>query len=68
VVGITSLGLDHTSLLGHTVELIANQKAGIMKSEAPAFTVDPQPGESLDVLRDKAAQVGVSILNSLTLL
>ncbi len=31
VCGITSLGIDHTALLGNTVEEIAWHKAGIMK-------------------------------------
>ncbi len=32
---ITSIGLEHTALLGDTVELIAVQKAGIIKKDVP---------------------------------
>ena len=32
---ITSIGLDHTAFLGNTVELIAREKAGIIKSKTP---------------------------------
>ncbi len=32
---ITSIGLDHTAFLGNTVELIAVEKAGIIKSKTP---------------------------------
>ena len=31
VCGVTSLGLDHVSILGNTIEKIAWQKAGIFK-------------------------------------
>jgi len=62
VVGITSLGLDHTSLLGNTVELIAWQKAGILKPGVPAFTVQNQPGDSLNVIKRRAKEIGVKYL------
>jgi len=54
-VGITSLGLDHTNLLGSTIEEIAWQKAGIMKPGSIAFTVD-QPIGALKVLKQRAAE------------
>uniref|UniRef100_A0A8D8TKL0 tetrahydrofolate synthase n=1 Tax=Cacopsylla melanoneura TaxID=428564 RepID=A0A8D8TKL0_9HEMI len=38
VVGITSLGYDHTQVLGNTIEQIAVQKAGIMKPDCIAIT------------------------------
>ncbi|XP_069438428.1 folylpolyglutamate synthase, mitochondrial isoform X3 [Ovis canadensis] len=56
VCGITSLGIDHTGLLGDTMEKIAWQKGGIFKSGVPAFTV-LQPDEPLAVLRDRAQQI-----------
>lgn len=61
VVGITSLGLDHISLLGDTVEKIAAHKAGIMKLGVPAYTVPEQPGDSLQVLVDKALEIQVKL-------
>ncbi|XP_004713349.1 folylpolyglutamate synthase, mitochondrial [Echinops telfairi] len=56
VCGISSLGIDHTSLLGDTVEKIAWQKGGIFKHGVPAFTV-LQPDGPLAVLKDRAQQV-----------
>lgn len=32
---ITNIGLDHTHILGNTIELIAAEKAGIIKEETP---------------------------------
>lgn len=37
VCGISSLGLDHTSILGDTVEKIAWQKGGIFKVSRQAW-------------------------------
>lgn len=56
VCGISSLGIDHTSLLGDTIEKIAWQKGGIFKRGVPAFTV-PQPDGPLAVLRERAEQI-----------
>ncbi|XP_003737634.2 folylpolyglutamate synthase, mitochondrial-like [Galendromus occidentalis] len=55
VVGITSLGLDHTRLLGDTIEQIAWHKGGIMKFLVPAFTVT-QPASAMEVLQKKAIE------------
>ncbi|XP_069870374.1 folylpolyglutamate synthase, mitochondrial isoform X3 [Dipodomys merriami] len=56
VCGVSSLGIDHTSLLGDTMEKIAWQKGGIFKRGIPAFTV-LQPEGPLAVLRDRAQQI-----------
>ena len=45
---ITPIMLDHVSVLGDTLELIAGEKAGIIKRRAPVV-VAPQPREALDV-------------------
>ena len=45
VTAITNISLDHTSLLGNTVELIAAEKAGIIKPNVPLVhgcTAGPQ--------------------------
>ncbi|KAK3720135.1 hypothetical protein LTR37_003959 [Vermiconidia calcicola] len=55
VTGVTSLGIDHESLLGDTIESIAWHKAGIFKEGVPAFTV-PQPEKALEVLRERAKE------------
>lgn len=54
-VGVTSLGLDHTNLLGNTLEEIAYQKSGIFKSHAAVFTV-PQSESAMRVLRKRAVE------------
>lgn len=59
VTGITPLGLDHTAILGHTIEEIALQKAGIFKKDVPALTVE-QPPAALAVVESYARQVGAS--------
>ncbi|XP_071626725.1 folylpolyglutamate synthase, mitochondrial [Temnothorax longispinosus] len=54
-VGVTSLGLEHTSLLGDTLEEIAHQKSGIFKPHAAAFTVQ-QPESAMRVLQKRAIE------------
>jgi dihydrofolate synthase/folylpolyglutamate synthase len=57
VCAITSISLDHTQLLGETVEMIAREKAGIFKAGVPAVTVE-QPPAVIEVLREVADAVG----------
>ncbi|XP_055742442.1 folylpolyglutamate synthase, mitochondrial-like isoform X2 [Salvelinus fontinalis] len=57
VCGISSLGIDHTSILGNTIEEIAWQKAGIFKPGVPVFTVK-QPDRPMTVLQDRAKEIG----------
>ena len=56
VTGITSLGIDHTAMLGNTIEEIAWHKGGIMKASAPCFTA-PQPPAAIEVLRKRADEI-----------
>ncbi|XP_056668433.1 folylpolyglutamate synthase, mitochondrial isoform X2 [Monodelphis domestica] len=56
VCGISSLGIDHTNILGDTIEKIAWQKGGIFKPGVPAFTVS-QPDSPLEVLKECAQQL-----------
>ncbi|XP_041429197.1 folylpolyglutamate synthase, mitochondrial isoform X1 [Xenopus laevis] len=56
VCGVSSLDIDHTSILGDTIEKIAWQKGGIFKSGVPAFTVS-QPAGPLEVLRKRAEEI-----------
>ena len=60
VTGITSLGIDHTAVLGNTIEEIAWHKAGIMKNGALVFT-SPQPDGALGVLRTRASEKAVQL-------
>ncbi|XP_034783938.2 folylpolyglutamate synthase, mitochondrial isoform X2 [Acipenser ruthenus] len=57
VCGVSSLGVDHTSILGDTIEKIAWQKGGIFKPGVPAFTVK-QPENPMKVLAERAQEIG----------
>jgi folylpolyglutamate synthase len=61
VVGITSLGLEHQAILGYTLEEIALNKAGIMKENAPAFTVYNHENKILQLLHNQAEKVKVGL-------
>lgn len=50
---ITTIGLDHTEMLGDTVEKIAKEKAGIIKPGC-AVVVSAQPQSVLDVVAKAA--------------
>ncbi|HEU3454292.1 TPA: bifunctional folylpolyglutamate synthase/dihydrofolate synthase [Streptococcus pneumoniae] len=52
--GITTIGLDHVTLLGDTLEVIAEQKAGIIKQGMPLVTGRIAP-EALTVI-DRIAE------------
>ena len=58
---ITPVSYDHAEYLGETLGKIAAEKAGILKSAAPAI-VAPQPREALKVIERQAARVGAPIL------
>lgn len=54
---ITSISLDHTKILGDTVEQIAAEKAGILKENSICVTTSAQDKRALDVIRRTAAEV-----------
>ncbi|MFK7960553.1 MAG: folylpolyglutamate synthase/dihydrofolate synthase family protein [Phycisphaerales bacterium] len=54
---ITQIDMDHTALLGRTIEEIAREKAGIMKQGIPALTFDQDP-KVVAVLREEAESRG----------
>lgn len=58
-VGITSLGLEHTQLLGTTYRDIAWQKSGIIKSGSSVFSTH-QNDECIPVLLERACEKNVS--------
>lgn len=60
VCGLTEIQLEHTSILGDTVEAIAREKAGIMKPGVTAITA-PQKPEVIEVFRDVAEQTGATL-------
>lgn len=53
---ITKIGLDHTAVLGDTIEQIATEKCGIIK-QGKAVTVNTQPQEALKVIKQHAPEV-----------
>jgi dihydrofolate synthase/folylpolyglutamate synthase len=58
---VTNIGWDHMNLLGDTLQLIAGEKAGIIKSDIPVIIGENQP-ETAQVFIDKAAQVGTNLV------
>jgi len=61
VAAVARIGLDHTQLLGDTVELVAREKAGIFKPGVPAVVHGDQPPGVLEVLRAEATRVGAPL-------
>ncbi len=64
---ITNIGWDHMNILGDTLQLIAAEKAGIMKPEVPVIIGEYQP-EVADIFINKAHQVHCKISFASTLL
>jgi len=60
VAAVTAISLDHTQYLGDTVELIAQEKAGVFKPGAHALTYE-QPPEVIAALRQTAEQNGATL-------
>lgn len=60
VTAVTSLGIDHTAMLGSTLAEIAWHKAGIFKQGSVAFTA-PQKAEAMTVLDERASERGVKL-------
>ncbi|KAJ5158049.1 uncharacterized protein N7500_007700 [Penicillium coprophilum] len=61
VTGITTLGIDHVTTLGDTIDKIAWHKAGIFKTGSPAFTV-PQVPDAMDVLQQRAKEKNTELV------
>ena len=60
VAAITSVSLDHTAILGSTVEEIAGEKAGIIKSAQPVVSAPQDPG-AMAVIRARAEAMGAPL-------
>lgn len=60
---ITTIGLDHTAVLGDTIEEIAAQKCGIIKNGSAAFTSRQCP-EAMAVIEETAARMNVPLAKS----
>ena len=61
VSALTSISLDHTQILGDTVEAIAREKADIIKRGQPCVSA-PQPAAAMAVIRETAAARGSPLL------
>ena len=59
---ICALGLDHTEILGDTIEKIAFEKAGIIKENCPVVVYSDTELTALDVIRQKAAECSAPLL------
>lgn len=59
---ITSIELEHTRWLGHTLEAIAREKAGILKSGVPCV-VGKLPGQAEAAVRERAVALGTPLLH-----
>jgi dihydrofolate synthase/folylpolyglutamate synthase len=55
--GVTSIGWDHMEYLGHSLDAIALEKAGIFKPGRPAVIGESSP-ELRDTLRLRALEIG----------
>ena len=60
VAAVSSISLDHTQILGDTLEAIAREKAGIFKPGVPAVTVQQKPGV-VEAMREVAERVGCTL-------
>lgn len=60
---ITTIGLDHTAVLGDTIEKIADQKCGIIKENSLAVT-SAQDMRALEVIETTARKLRVPLAKS----
>lgn len=60
---ITNLGLEHTEILGDTIEKIAAEKGGIIKSGCVAVCYDSSP-KALGVLKNLCEEKSVPLIRS----
>ena len=58
---ITSLSLDHTRVLGDTIEEITWEKAGIIKAGVPVVSA-PQELTAMEIIREACSAVGSELL------
>jgi dihydrofolate synthase/folylpolyglutamate synthase len=60
---ITTIGLDHQQYLGHTLEQIAFEKAGIIKPSMPVV-IGAMPGEARVVIARVAGERGALLIDA----
>ncbi len=59
---ITTISMDHTNILGDSIEDIAYQKAGIIKQDSPVF-IYPKEDAVMDVFLNKARQTNSKVFS-----
>ncbi len=59
---ILSISLDHTQILGNTLEKIAYEKCGIIKKGCPVVCSPGEPPEALSVIRRTAEERGSPLI------
>ena len=59
---ITSISLDHTALLGETVEEIASHKAGIIKGGSAVILSEDNPESVRELVRKTAEETGAELI------
>ena len=55
--GITLIDLEHTAVLGKTLQIISREKGGIFKKGAPAVVMNQKP-EVIETLQECAKEAG----------
>ncbi|WP_340106421.1 bifunctional folylpolyglutamate synthase/dihydrofolate synthase [Rhodohalobacter sp. 8-1] len=60
---ITSVGMDHTDILGNTIEEIAREKAGIIKPNTPVVVGD-LPNAAMSEIENHADSLNAPVINS----
>lgn len=60
---ITTIGLDHTAILGETIEEIATQKCGIFKPHSIAVTSNQEP-TAMRIIEKSARQLAIPLAAS----
>lgn len=59
VCGITPIGLEHTAILGDTLSLIAQEKAGIIRCVNQRVVLAQQQDEAMKVLKQRCESLGI---------
>lgn len=59
---ITSLSIDHSTILGDTVEKIASEKSGIIKNNCTVVTSVGQPSGALQVIKTSAKDKNATLV------
>jgi len=64
---ITKIGLDHTAILGETIEAITAEKCGILR-DAPTITTPHQDKKAIDVIKENTDNLIIPDLDSLKII